>query len=206
MLATYVQKSLDLILELCPMQCPLYFGEKNCARELQKISQRIFQHCTLTYIAICARFFSRQNARGNTKIKQFHDFFHIIILRNGDFAFYALKGNGNSNSLQICIARMPQMFSSKSICHLIQHFSWLGNQEYTYTPIADGVSNIGCGDSICHALPVLTEPIGSLDAPREGFEVQRLDEVGRTCRKSSSRKSRTTKNARDRTCRVRYKA
>jgi hypothetical protein len=70
------------------------------------------------------------------------------------------------------------------------------------TPIADGVSNIGCGDSICHALPVLTEPIGSLDAPREGFEVQRLDEVGRTCRKSSSRKSRTTKNTSDRTGRA----
>ena len=41
MLATYVQKSLDLILELCPM--PIVFW-----RELQKISQRIFQHCAHT--------------------------------------------------------------------------------------------------------------------------------------------------------------
>ena len=49
----------------------------------------------------------------------------------------------------------------------------------TYTPIADGVGDIGCRDSI-YALPVLTEPIETLYTLWQDFEVQRLNEVGRT--------------------------
>ena len=101
MLATCVKKN-DLMLELWS----LCFDEKNCAHKRSRsqffITARIHRNLRAIFFLVKAQ----------EAIKKLNNF---TIFSTSTFSELALKGkgNGSSKSIQICIARKPQIFAIK---------------------------------------------------------------------------------------------